>query len=249
MKKAGPPRGGPGPVPGLSGPLRHLALQQGSAPHAGSAAAHAGSEQQLVQLSAQQSRLRRLRRPRRRGCELQQAAWAPQAGSAAPQAGSAAPQAGSAAQQAGSAAAHAGSAAQPEGHSQQLRLRRRPAAEAVSAAMKPTTRSTTIKDRKRFMDYLLEKNRRTRRSTGRKDSANDGISAKPRAGHGPGGPARTGKTLLVCGKNGGFPACLPLGPGPRSAGQAADARCPPSGPGAVASDEDRSRCGVHVRPA
>jgi hypothetical protein len=88
-----------------------------------------GSAQQLVQLLAQLLLARRPKSPRRRG-------FAQQAGSAQ-HAGSAAQQAGSAAQQAGSAAQH-GSAAQVGAQSQQARLRR-PAAEAESAATKPTT--------------------------------------------------------------------------------------------------------------
>jgi hypothetical protein len=64
--------------------------------------------------------------------------------------------------QAGSAAQQAGSAAQPDGQSQQLRLRRSPAAEAESATVAPTTSSTarieTIEE-KRFMDNLLVKTR------------------------------------------------------------------------------------------
>lgn len=129
--------------------------------HAGSAP-QAGSAQQLVAAEPQQSLPRRLwraerPRPRRRGSQ--------QLASAAQQAGSAAPQAGSAAQQAGSAAHSApapqlGSAAQVGPQSQLVRPRRpRPAAEAESAATKPTTRSTTnigTIEEKRFMENLLE---------------------------------------------------------------------------------------------
>jgi hypothetical protein len=151
----------------LAGTLDQPALQHGSAPHAGSAA-QPGSAQQLVLAPVQQSLPRRLMRaprprPRRRGSQ-QFVAVAQQAGSAAQQAGSAAAQPAEAPQD-GSAAAQAGSAAQLGPQSQLVRPRRpRPAAEAESAAKKPTIRSTapimTIEG-KRFMKLsLLRKSNR-----------------------------------------------------------------------------------------
>ena len=131
-------------------------------------AAQPGSAQQLVLAPEQQSLPRRLMRaprarPRRRGSQ-QFVAVAQQAGSAAQQAGSAAAQPAEAPQD-GSAAAQAGSAAQLGPQSQLVRPRRpRPAAEAESAAKKPTIRSTapimTIEG-KRFMKLsLLRKSNR-----------------------------------------------------------------------------------------
>ena len=151
----------------LAGMPDQPALQHGSAPHAGSAA-QPGSAQQLVLAPEQQSLPRRLMRaprarPRRRGSQ-QFVAVAQQAGSAAQQAGSAAAQPAEAPQD-GSAAAQAGSAAQLGPQSQLVRPRRpRPAAEAESAAKKPTIRSTapimTIEG-KRFMKLsLLRKSNR-----------------------------------------------------------------------------------------
>jgi hypothetical protein len=135
-----------------------LQAQAGSAPQL-------GSSQQLVHAVLQQSprRPRAARaRPRRRGSQ--------QEGSAAQQAGSAAPQAGSAAAHPaphdGSAAQQAGSAAQVGPQSQLARPRRpRLAADAESAATKPTTTRTmnivTIEE-KRFMETLLEETKPNR---------------------------------------------------------------------------------------